>query len=219
MDATALFRQIEQTAEYKEHAVMYSGREILIRKEFFFQMCQDVRHFEGPLCVYDLVHDRVGYVHMDCVDYGWNVGYRNAFAYLLHSITPVQANRRGELALKIACRYFFFMNINPARIFGVSGTLSALCDYEWRVMRQYGLKQYILLPWSTVKATFGSWTRRAATPSRSSNPRTISRWPLPQRVRSTRARVVRSLSSSRIVQSWRSILRQVTRAPCHIGAC
>ena len=38
------------------------------------------------------------------------------------------------------------MHIDPARIFGVSGTLSAPGDNEWRLMSKYGLKRYTLLP-------------------------------------------------------------------------
>ena len=38
------------------------------------------------------------------------------------------------------------MHIDLARIFGVSGTLSAPGDNEWRLMSKYGLKRYTLLP-------------------------------------------------------------------------
>ena len=51
----------------------------------------------------------------------------------------------AALALQIPCGKFSYMNINLAGIFGGSGTLSALSDYEWRVMSRYGLKQYTLL--------------------------------------------------------------------------
>jgi len=123
-------------------------------------MCQDVRHLEDPHCVSDLVHDRV---NMNCVDCDWNVGYRQAFAYLIHGTAPADSYSLSVLALHTSCGNFSYMHIDPARIFGVSGTLSLLGDDEWRVMRWYGLKRYTLLPQSTVKATFDFWTRQAAT--------------------------------------------------------
>ena len=88
---------------------------------------------QDPLCVYDPVHNHVGYVHMDCVDYGWNVGYRKAFEYLLHSTAPREACMWAALALQIPCGKFSHMNIDPARIFGGFG--HAECTQRLQVAR------------------------------------------------------------------------------------
>ena len=92
------------------------------------------------------VHDRTGYVIMDCVDCDWNVGYSKAFAYLPHSTAPAHSHSLTVLALHISCGNFSHMHIDPARIFAVSGTLSAPGDNEWRLVSKYGLKRYTLLP-------------------------------------------------------------------------
>ena len=110
---TVLFGKTEKTEEYKALAEKYPNWDVLVRKQVC-QMCRDVRHFEDPLCVYDPVHDRVSYVHMDCANYGGNVGYRQAFAYLLHSTAPREACMWAALVLQIPCGKFSNMNINPA---------------------------------------------------------------------------------------------------------
>jgi len=140
-----LFRHIQQTEEYKALLGKFSDWEILVKTQVAV-MCRDLRHFEEPPYVYDPITDRVGYVVMDSVCYDVTYGYRTAFAYLLHSTAPTEDFRREALRLRVPCGKFSYTHIRPARIFGVSGTLSALGDYEWRVMSQYGLKRYTLLP-------------------------------------------------------------------------
>ena len=93
-------------------------------------MCRDLRHFEEPPYVYDPITDRVGYVTMDSVCYDVTYGYRTAFAYLLHSTAPTEDFRREALRPRVPCGKFSYTHLRPARIFGVSGTLSALSNYE-----------------------------------------------------------------------------------------
>ena len=145
IDAIALFGHIQQTEEHKTLAGKFPRWEILVQTQVC-QMCLDLRHLEDPHCVYDPVHDRTGYVNMDCVDCDWNVGCRKAFAYLPHGTAPAESHSLPVLALHISCGNFSHMTIDPARIFGVCGTLSAPSDNEWRLMSKYGLKRYTLLP-------------------------------------------------------------------------
>ena len=143
--AIALFGHMQQTEEHKTLAVKFPRWEILVQTQVC-QMCLDFRHFKDPQCVHDPVHDRTGYVNMDCVDCDWNVGHRMASAYLPHGTAPADSHSLTVLALHISCGNFSHMHIDPARIFRVSGTLSAPGDNEWRLMSKYGLKRYTLLP-------------------------------------------------------------------------
>jgi len=50
------------------------------------------------------------------------------------------------LTLVISCGCWSYANLGSAKILGVSGTIEALGDYEWEVMRQFGIMSYSILP-------------------------------------------------------------------------
>jgi len=140
-----LVRMVQKTTEYKALLRTFPDWKFLIEAEVA-TMCRDLKYFEEPHYQYDARLDRIGYAVMDgfCYDLVW--GYRTAFAFLKHSPRNAEASVRRALQLRLSCGRFSYANIKPACILGVSGTLEALGEYEWRVMSSYGFASYSLLP-------------------------------------------------------------------------
>lgn len=109
-------------------------------------MCNDLLHFDEPKHRYNAVTDQIEYLVMDSYCPGIIYGYRTAFAYLKHSLRNNEANISRALRLRVSCGQFSYADVHPQCILGVSGTLASLGEYEWRVMGNYGLSTYTLLP-------------------------------------------------------------------------
>uniref|UniRef100_A0A6T1DUP4 SecA family profile domain-containing protein n=1 Tax=Alexandrium monilatum TaxID=311494 RepID=A0A6T1DUP4_9DINO len=113
-------------------------------------MCRDLKDFDTPPYHYSRSLNCIGYQSMDNICYEMVYGYRTAFAYLneasKRSLRDMEAALRRALQLRVPCGQFSYADIDPACILGVSGTIEALGDYEWRVMNRYGIEHYSQMP-------------------------------------------------------------------------
>ena len=93
-------------------------------------------------------NDRIGYKVMDSISYNVTFGYATIFAYLKEAdnLKNKEAALSRALVMPISCGQFSYANISPTRIMGVSGTLSAIGEYEKNVLDGYGLNKYIFVP-------------------------------------------------------------------------
>ena len=108
------------------------------------------RRFNEPAYTIDAATSRVGSTKMDGVDWGLTFGYRMAFAVFreveLDGGRNSDASLRRTLCIRVTCGTFSYVNINPARILGASGTLAVLSEDERRVMRSFGLDVETYVP-------------------------------------------------------------------------
>ena len=114
------------------------------------QMCVDLKEFLETDKEYILSGSRIGYKVMDDIAYDVVKGYQTAYAYLQEASKghlPDESNLQKALALRIPCGRFHYANLGSSpKILGVSGTIEALGDYEWTVMKQFGIRSYTLVP-------------------------------------------------------------------------
>mmetsp|Transcript_1455 Transcript_1455/g.3038 ORF Transcript_1455/g.3038 Transcript_1455/m.3038 type:complete len:1794 (-) Transcript_1455:138-5519(-) len=112
------------------------------------QMINQVQQVNKQPYYVDLENSRIGYKVMDTISYEATYGYRTIFAYL-------QEAERGNmdyskivdsLVIPISCGQFSYANISPKRILGVSGTLSALGEYEIDILSKYGVDTFMFVP-------------------------------------------------------------------------
>jgi len=140
-------RRIQSWPEYAKLLSKYSTWRHIIDTEVR-AMLADVFFFNDPPYVFDAKSCRIGYTTHDSVDYELSFGYRTTFAYLAES----EKGHIGEstllkvLSLRIIASQFSYANISPHRILGVSGTLSALSDYEKTIVLNAGISNYSFVP-------------------------------------------------------------------------
>ena len=114
------------------------------------QMCADLADHVANKKDYIFKDGKVGYKVMDGVAFDVVKGYKTAFAYLeeasKQALVEEAAVLSNILAMRIPCGRFSYANVGCAKILGVSGTLEALSNYEWDVMRRFGIRNYTLVP-------------------------------------------------------------------------
>ena len=145
------FSAVKQWSEYATVLQQFSNWPLQIETEVR-KMCGDVQSFSEPAYEVDRVNCRVGYRHMDSVDWDQTFGYRTAFA---HVFEKEQGTLSGALAdkavaqalsLRLACGQFSYAAINPTAILGVSGTLSAMTADEQSIVKDLGVDTYSFVP-------------------------------------------------------------------------
>lgn len=144
-----VLRAVMETAEYGRLLEKFPSWRFLVESEVA-SMCFDLEHFNTPPYHFDRAHNRIGYKVMDGISYDVVYGYGTAFAYLNEwtkgTLRHPEAALRQALQLRVSCGQFSYANINPACILGVSGTVEAMGNHEWRVMNQYGIETYTHMP-------------------------------------------------------------------------
>jgi len=94
--------------------------------------------------------DRIGYKVMDSISYEVTYGYRTVFAYLQEAergnLKEKDSTLASALFIPLSCGQFSYANVSPERILGVSGTLSALGEYEYNVLAKYGVNTFMYVP-------------------------------------------------------------------------
>jgi len=113
-------------------------------------MIDQVRKVDEEPYFLDHETDRIGYKVMDSISYEATYGYRTVFAYLQEAekgnLKHKDSTLAHALAMQVSCGQFSYANISPERILGVSGTLSALGDYECDVLSKYGVETFMYVP-------------------------------------------------------------------------
>ncbi len=113
-------------------------------------MLDQVRKVDEEPYHLDKETDRIGYKVMDSISYEATYGYRTVFAYIQEA---ERGNLRHEdetlkraLTMPVSCGQFSYAEISPERILGVSGTLSALGDFEYNILSKYGVDKFMYVP-------------------------------------------------------------------------
>ena len=113
-------------------------------------MIDQVRKVDEEPYYLDRETNRIGYKVMDSISYEATYGYRTVFAYLQEAekgnLKHKDSTLAHALAMQVSCGQFSYANISPERILGVSGTLSALGDYECDVLSKYGVETFMYVP-------------------------------------------------------------------------
>ena len=113
-------------------------------------MIDQVRKVDEEPYYLDRETDRIGYKVMDSISYEATYGYRTVFAYLQEAEKGNLKHRDSTLdqalVMPVSCGQFSYAEIFPERILGVSGTLSALGDYECDVLSKYGVETFLYVP-------------------------------------------------------------------------
>jgi hypothetical protein len=121
-------------------------------------MCYDLQRFKSHVYHYDFENNRIGYKHLDGIDYTTRYGYLTAFAYLKEAeegrLRDKEDALRRSLYITVKCGTLSYANINPARILGVSGTMDVLGAHEWEVMGSFGIKTFSHMPSVYGKSNF-----------------------------------------------------------------
>lgn len=115
------------------------------------KMIDQVRKVDEEPYFLDPCTDRIGYKVMDSISYDVTYGYRTVFAYLKEADKKNLKNEdetlKHALSMPISCGQFSYAEIAPQCILGVSGTLSALGDFEYNVLsKKYGVETYLHVP-------------------------------------------------------------------------
>jgi len=145
--AQLLIQEVQQWTQYKALLGKYPDIADIVESEVR-RMCSDlISHVHSPLA-YVCVGNRIGYKELDGINFRRIYGYTTAFAYLAEATKQSMSDEvvREHLALVISCGCWSYANLGSAKILGVSGTIEALGDYEWEVMRQFGIMSYSILP-------------------------------------------------------------------------
>ena len=141
--------EIKRSAEYCSLLQRFPGWDFLFDAEVE-QLCQDVKQFDSPAYVCDRGENHIGYKVMDGVCYDVVYGYKTAFATLQEAengnFQDPQDAKKSVMKLRVSCGQFSYSNIHPACILGVSGTVDALGDEEWRVMNKFNLSTFMDMP-------------------------------------------------------------------------
>ena len=102
--------------------------------------------------------DRIGYKVMDSISYEATYGYRTVFAYIKEAennkLKDKNSTLKRALAMPISCGRFSYAQFSPDCILGVSGTLSALGDFEYEVLSKYGVETFMFVPSVYGKSNF-----------------------------------------------------------------
>ena len=146
-DLKRLLQEVQQWTQYKALLRKYPDIADIVESEVL-RMCSDlIDHVHSPRA-YVCVGNRIGYKRLDGMNFCMKYGYQTAFAYLAEATKQSMSDEvvREHLALDIVCGSWSYANLGSAKILGVSGTIEALGDYEWDVMRQFGIISYTILP-------------------------------------------------------------------------
>ena len=117
-------------------------------------MCSDLREFQQRAPPHPEFNDanggRIGYKHLDDIEFDVVHGYKTAFAYLEHqaSFQPDGKEKKFDAALSLLvdCGHFSYNNIAPKYIFGVSGTVQQLEGYQRGDIAKHNLSTYTIMP-------------------------------------------------------------------------
>ena len=111
-------------------------------------MIDQVRRFDEEPYILD--HDRIGYKVMDSISFEATYGYRTVFAYIHeaeeNNLKDKKATLERALTMQISCGRFSYAAIAPDCILGVSGTLSALGNFEYDILSKYGVETFMYVP-------------------------------------------------------------------------
>eukprot|EP01031_Cornospumella_fuschlensis_P025016 gene25016-30218_t len=143
-------RILSATSDYQALVQALPEWKALIDRELQL-MCMQVKSFDKIPYIYSAEQDKIGYIEHDSVSYSLTYGYCTVFAYLneLEKGSVRQNNIAAfddHLTMLISCGQFSYANINPDCIIGVSGTITALTDYEKEVMSRYKIEQHTFSP-------------------------------------------------------------------------
>jgi len=115
-------------------------------------MVEDLHSFERERASnpyhFDPKTNQIGYKYQDGVVYDAVKGYQTAFAYL-HRSNEVPFTDQildKNLTLLIPCGEFAHDSIEPDCILGVSGTISVLGAFEWKILTDYKINTYTMMP-------------------------------------------------------------------------
>ena len=144
-----LIRKVLACPQYQALLQKYPDFADVIESEAM-QMCVDLKdHMENPKD-YVLCNGQICYKVMDGVVFDVVKGYKTAFAYLQEatngSLQDEDTALTKALTLRVPCGRFSYAKLGSPKILGVSGTIEALGDYEWKVMQRFGITSYTLVP-------------------------------------------------------------------------
>eukprot|EP00971_Amphidinium_carterae_P340483 6478851-Amphidinium_carterae.1 len=143
--------KIKQGPEYTQLQSALNGFEYVLESQVDM-MVTDLHDFlqeVPPLPEFDTCEGgRIGYKILDGIDYNVVHGYRTAFAYLQHrdKLQDRDAKLNRALALLVPCGQFAYSNFKPRYIFGVSGTVEQLEDYQRQEVHKHRLQTYTTMP-------------------------------------------------------------------------
>jgi len=143
-------KDIKELSSYRDLIEKMPGFQFLVDSEISM-MIDQVRKVDEEPYFLDSENDKIGYKVIDSISYEVTYGYRTVFAYLKEADKKNLKNEdetlRRELCMPISCGQFSYAKIAPQCILGVSGTLSALGDYEYNVLsKKYGVETYLYVP-------------------------------------------------------------------------
>jgi len=148
---------IQSLPAYSQLLAKMSRFKFLIDAEISL-MIDQVRKVDEEPYFLDRETDRIGYRVMDSISYEATYGYRTVFAYLQEAergnLKHRDSTLDNALAMPVSCGQFSYAGITPARILGVSGTLSALGKYEYDVLSKYGVETFMHVPSVYGKSNF-----------------------------------------------------------------
>ncbi len=141
---------IQALAPYRQLITKMPQFKNVIDAEISLMINQVRKLDEDPKYHFDEETNRIGYEVMDSISYEATYGYRTVFAYMREAdrgkLRDACETLNNALAMPISCGQFSYAEIAPACILGVSGTLSALGDFEYNVLSNYGVNKYIYVP-------------------------------------------------------------------------
>ena len=151
--ADQLLQKVKACSDYANLLSMYPGFKNVVESEVA-SMCRDLYQFEqgnDSSLVFDEGNGgRIGTKYLDGVCFNTYSGYRTAFAYLEHksSLDPDMREETLdlELSLLLPCGEFSYNKITPKYLFGVSGTVQQLDDYQRSEIAKYNLSAYTIVP-------------------------------------------------------------------------
>lgn len=148
---------IKALSSYKRLMKKMQGFQFLIDAEISI-MIDQVRKVDEEPYYLDREGNRIGYKVMDSISYDVTYGYRTVFAYLkeadMKNLKNEEETLGRELCMPISCGQFSYAKIAPHCILGVSGTLSALGNFEYDVLSKYGVETYLYVPSVYGKSNF-----------------------------------------------------------------
>jgi len=152
-NASRLLGEVKSWTQYQNLLRSFKGFEYVIEAQVRM-MCADLRGFMEdvpPVPHFDPGNGgRIGYKSLDGIEYGIVHGYRTAYAYLQHrdKVKDVSKVLQKHLALLVPCGQFSYAECRslPVHIFGVSGTVEQLEDYQRNAVANHNFREYTILP-------------------------------------------------------------------------
>jgi len=158
-----LMERVQWCPHYVSLAAMLAGAPTILEYEID-KMIRAAQNFSvRPDFVCDYWGNRVGQKEHDGVNYciaDYDVAFRYLYEAEVNNFSDPSAALWKGVKISISCGRFCYSSIPADCILGVSGTLSALDQNEWKIMRSYNVCKFATMPSVYGVSNFKWWQQQ-----------------------------------------------------------